>query len=203
MSFFLEVTMRSQKTSPSVPHRCGFTMIELLVVIAIIAILASLLGLGITHVHRRARHAKAKVQIKQLEKAFIAYHDEYGEWPVFGSEDESAPGVDCGDSASRLLRGEIVTGTGGDDLNPQEISYFAITDSMLRNDVDGTFGFIDPWKRCYRYMMDFDDDGVLEVSYGSSSSIIEIEGGGVAVWSQGRDGDDALVGDNVTSWKSQ
>ena len=195
--------MRSQRTSSNVPHRCGFTMIELLAVIAIIAIVASLIGIGITTVHQRARRAKAKVQIKQLEKAFIAYHDEYGEWPVFGPEDESAAGVDCGDSAARLLRGEIVAGAGGDNLNPQEISYFAVTDSMLRIDADGTLGFIDPWKRCYKYMMDFDDDGVLEVSYGSASSIIEIEGAGVAVWSQGPDGDDALVGDNVTSWKSQ
>ena len=124
--------MRSRKTSPRVPHRCGFSLIELLVVIAIIAILASLIGLAISRVQQSSRRAKAKVQIKQLEKAFIAYHDEYGEWPVFDSEDESHAGVDCGDSASRLLRGEIVAGTGGEDLNPQAIIYFAVTDSMLR-----------------------------------------------------------------------
>ncbi len=194
--------MRSRRASSNVPHRAaGFSLIELLVVIGIIVILAGLLMVAIGKVTQSAKRAKAKVQIKQIEKAFIAYHDEYGEWPVFGSENEAAAGINYDTNVVNLLNGEIVT-VAGDNLNPQKIEYYDVTDTMVRQDADGRFGFVDPWKRCYKYMMDFNDDGVLEVVYSSSDSV-EIEGACVAVWSQGPDGDDALTKDNVTSWKSQ
>ena len=187
-------------------RRSAFTLIELLVVMVIIGILSGLIFTSIAAVTKKARMAKAKVQLKQLEKAFVAYHDEYGDWPspLIGYDIEGAgleakhTGIQFGKNAALLLRGENI-----DDLNPQEIKFFDISDNEIRVDNDGTEGFVDPWNYCYKYMMDFNDDGNLMIRFTSGISTNEVKGLGVAIWSQGPDGDDQYGADNITSWKLQ
>jgi len=139
-----------------------------MVVIAIVATVSTLIFVSMASVKNRANYVRAKVQIKQLEKAFVAYHDEYGSWPkgvtgFDGLDDrsmESKPGILLNEDAVRLLRGEDVAG-----LNPRQIVFYEISDSQVRVDNDGVKGFVDPWNCCYKYMMDFDDDGVLTIDF--------------------------------------
>lgn len=191
--------MHSRRTSSNMPHRVsGFSLIELLVVIGIIAILVALLMVAIGMANQGAKRAKAKVQIKQLEKAIQGYKDDNfhpADWPTL-SVPYNAQGIKLRDVAAKILAGSNSTGQ----------VYFDISDNMIRVDRDGARGFVDPWGRCFKFLCDYDDDGKLELPFPSSvgsANMIVLEGVGVAVWSQGPDGDDALVGDNVTSWKTQ
>ena len=187
--------------------RGGFSLIELMVVIAIIAILSGLIFVGVGRAKESARRTKAKVQIKQLEKAFMAYHDEYGEWPkgLIGYDNASddqmeyLTGIQLGENAARLLRGEDI-----EDLNPREIVFYDIPDGAIRRDKHGTIGLVDPWGHCFKYMMDFNDDGVAQILFsnsGGDDNLARVSGLGVAVWSQGPDGNDSLQEDNITNWK--
>jgi prepilin-type N-terminal cleavage/methylation domain-containing protein len=195
--------MRSRRASSNVLHRSGFSLIELLVVIGIIALLASSLGVAITRVQQSSRRAKAKVQIKQLEKAIQAYRDDCYpivlspgnvEWWPELSVPFDAEGMKVLDVAAKTLAGS----------NSLEQVYFDITDTMIRVDEDGDSGFVDPWNRCYKFLCDYDDVGTLDIPFANSlGSMIVLEGVGVAVWSEGPDGDDALTKDNITSWKTQ
>ncbi|MBT3194580.1 MAG: prepilin-type N-terminal cleavage/methylation domain-containing protein [Verrucomicrobia bacterium] len=195
--------------SSSVPRsssRSAFSLIELLVVIAIILILVGLVFVMIGKVQGMANRARAKSDIKQLEKAFVAYHDEYGDWPypLIGYDNNGEDmetvhtGIQLGENAAHLLSGVNV-----DDLNPREIIFFDVPRNRIRRDNDNTVGFVDPWNYCYKYMMDFNDDGEVEARFTSGLSTNIVSGIGVAVWSQGPDGDDQFESDNITSWKSQ
>jgi len=179
-------------------------LIELLVVIAIIGLLSGLIFVGLSNVKEKSRQTKAKIQLKQLEKAFTAYHDEYGEWPKgligydTGSDDymENLTGIQLGENAARMLRGENIN-----DLNPRELVFYEITDGMIKRDGHNTVGFVDPWGHCYKYMMDYNDDGVVNARFTSGQSTNQVSLSGVALWSQGPDGSDAQESDNITSWK--
>jgi prepilin-type N-terminal cleavage/methylation domain-containing protein len=180
--------------------RGGFSLIELLVVVGIIGILASIIFVAIDKTQDAAKRTRAKVQVKQLEKAFTSYFDEYGEWPLRGGEleDEGTEGIPLEEYIAKLLDGETA-----DDQNDQEIRFYNIADGLIRTDPEGVTGFVDPWGRCYRYMMDFDDDGTVEILYVSPSGsnyVERIPGQAVCVWSQGQDGDGSDRKDNITSW---
>jgi len=195
-------------------RRSGFTLVELLTVFAIVGILSALMFAAIGKVKAASRKAKAKVQVKQLEKAIQAYQDDYlhpAEWPRFGDgserEDENRiGGIPVYEDTARILRGEdIERSEGSEGLNAQSNRYFEISDNMIKLDKDNITGFVDPWGRCYRYMCDFDDNGVLQVRFtnsGGNNNMIELKGG-VAVWSQGPDGNDGAQADNITSWKTR
>jgi prepilin-type N-terminal cleavage/methylation domain-containing protein len=59
----------------------GFTLVELLVVIVIIAILASLLLVGMTQMLCRGRAAAAEARVVQLHQAVAVYALEQGTFP--------------------------------------------------------------------------------------------------------------------------
>ncbi len=56
----------------------GFTLIELLVVVAIIGLLSSVVLASLSSARAKARDAKRKLDIKQLEKALEFNYDKYG-----------------------------------------------------------------------------------------------------------------------------
>ena len=205
--------MRSRRVSSNVPHRVvGFTLIELLVVIGIIAILVALLMVAIGKATQSAKRVKAKVQIKQLEKAFVAYHDEYGEWPkgimiydnVADPEtDWGVKGIEVGSNVVSMLNGNMVSVL-AKVFNLEEIQFGSFSD---RQGSDGTTGFLDPWNHGYKYMMDFDDDGKVTSQVTDNDGTISAPSQLVIVWSRGPDGSDRISDggykDDITSWKTQ
>jgi len=59
----------------------GFTIIELLVVIAIIAILSSITLAGVNNIRAKARDTRRKADMRQIEKALLAYYADNGAYP--------------------------------------------------------------------------------------------------------------------------
>lgn len=194
--------------------RGGFTLIELMVVIAIIAILVGLMFVALTKAKESANRAKAKVQVKQLEKAFVEYHDEYGEWPKGMTTYDSDPkeggltGIELEEKCALMLAGKATEGTDGKTYNDREIKFLPSVEIRMSDDGDySKRGYLDPWGHCYKYMMDFNDDGELLVQFsnatGGGDKSVKVNGHEVGVWSRGPDGIDALGGDDITSWKTQ
>jgi prepilin-type N-terminal cleavage/methylation domain-containing protein len=181
--------------------RSAFTLLELLIVITIIAILSGLILMMVGKVQVAAKQAKAKSEVKQLEKAFVAYHDEYGEWPkgIMGYDNVADPetdwgvtGIEVGPDVASMLGGNAVT-VEGIIYNDQGIAFY----EGLAND---------PWRNPYKYMMDFNDDGDVQSQVTDNDNTIYAPGQSVIVWSRGVDGSDRESDggyvDDVISWKN-
>lgn len=86
----------------------GFTLIELLVVIAVIGILASVVMASLNSARMKARDAKRKADMKQIQIALELYYDQVGKYTVY--EDL------CSDSSigsnNGACSGAMVLGTG-------------------------------------------------------------------------------------------
>jgi len=196
--------------------RSGFSLIELLVVIAIIAIVSGLMFVGVQKAKEAQRRAKAKVQVKQLEKAFTAYFDEYGEWPrgmtsYDGGDEDSLIGIEVEEKCALMFAAE-----GDDDMldkhNPQRIRFLPGTEGigMSKDGSHSKRGFLDPWGHCYKYMMDINDDGTIKIKYTQQAGQGDeesVDGYNVVIWSRGADGmdgvDDDGRSDDITSWKKR
>lgn len=72
-------------------HHQGFTLIELLVVIAIIGLLSSVVLASMNSARMKARDARRKADLKQIQIALQLYYDTYGVYPP-----AKIASVDCG-----------------------------------------------------------------------------------------------------------
>jgi len=62
----------------------GFTLIELLVVIAIIGLLSTVIMTSLNSARRKARDARRKIDMKQIQQALDLYYDDNGSYPSTG-----------------------------------------------------------------------------------------------------------------------
>ena len=75
---------------PKKPKSQGFTLIELLVVLAIIALISSVVFTAVNDVRVKARDAKRKADVAQMQKALELYYDDNGFYPL--STGATSPG---------------------------------------------------------------------------------------------------------------
>lgn len=170
----------------------GFTLLELLVVISIIAILAGMVIPMFYSAKERAKEAKARVEVKQLEAAFKAYLDTYKVWPASWPQGTIAP-----------IDGVMVFTLRGDDMpteNPQKIAFYEFPIATnLPNDTTAW----DPWSdpadpaKCRAYYGAIDNDYDNKIQVGEN----EVKRSAV-VWSIGKNRVQEFgLGDDLASWR--
>lgn len=168
--------------------RKGFTLIELLAVIGIIALLASMILMGLNAARERARALEARNMSEQIQLAWSAYLADYHEFPFSSSNQES-------DIIMQTLRGphsdDPPEVSEYRDYNRRGYQYFDIHHLSQ--------GVKDPWGNYYQIAFDLNDSGTVDVPTpdGGTESIRQ----SVAVWSMGNDGESGTPAD-VRSWRS-
>ena len=111
-------------------ERKGFTLVEILVVMAILAILASLMIVGMDASRKKARITKAHAESKQLIQAWKSYWLVYGKWPA-SCEGQSDAQMDS--TTMKFLMGD----------NPKKLPFFEPNEQV------SLVGFKDPWGNLY------------------------------------------------------
>ncbi len=71
----------------------GFTLIELLIVIAMIGVLSTILMVNFVGIRERARDARRKNEIRQIQTALELYRSDYGSYPATGVVDNNCGNV--------------------------------------------------------------------------------------------------------------
>ena len=189
----------------------GFTMIELLTVIAIIGILAGLLFPAISTAMKKAKIAKAQVEIHAIETAWKAYLNEYGQWPVIingpavrylkvtglNADSTSSKGLQTTIDTTALLLGLATTPglpIGAYDSqasNPKLVQFI-----NLKRDTD-TGELHDPWGHTYKFL--FDTSYNNQIANNNLGTVANPIPRNVIVWSSGPDGSDNNA-DDIRSW---
>ncbi len=144
----------------------GFTLIELLVVIAIIGALMALLMPALGRARHQGRVTRAKLEMKQLETAWLGYRNDYRRLPTGITQMDG--------TAVKILRGQNEGGQ-----NTREIAYMEFSDSMSES------GFRDPWGGLYQLAFaTVNDPNRVQVRFGAERLVLHRP---VAVWSLGND----------------
>jgi prepilin-type N-terminal cleavage/methylation domain-containing protein len=199
----------TMKTSRLMNRPAAFTLIELLVVITIIGILASMAFPVINGVMAKARKVRALAVIKDLQVAIKGYQTEYNRYPSPPGGSEAPVQTTAGDLISTLLASDSQQAPG--KLNPRGIKFIDLP--VAKNEKGGLVGasaddytLVDEWGNPYTVIMDTNGDEKIEnPDVGNADS--KISSGappqlpfGVAVYSNGPDGDDKTK-DDITSWR--
>lgn len=137
------------------PRRRGFTLIEMLVVMAILAILAMYIASVLIR-GNRGWTEKARSQIRVIEMALDAYHDEFGTYPPdtgYGLAMESSPGTYDAGSLWRYLILQVTDARTGKSLGPFLEEW---PQEALREYADAAAGrsfyLTDPWGQPYAFV---------------------------------------------------
>jgi prepilin-type N-terminal cleavage/methylation domain-containing protein len=187
-------------------HSRGYTLLELLVVIAIIALLAAIAVPAGNAVLLRAKVARSKATIHNLQTAIAGYHTEYHRYPVETGAAADAEIVT--DEADPLIM--VLLGAGDQPMNRKGVAFFSESGSTggrsgLRYD-DESAALLDPWGRPFHVLLDTDSNNlVANPDRENESDAISGEASrnlphGIAIYSHGPDGKPHTK-DDIVSWR--
>ncbi len=197
---------RSSSVQTSDPWRfpSAFTFIELLVVMAIIAALAAMLFPTIRSSLVKSRDYKAQVEVSAIEVALKGLFNEYNKWPDF----YAMPGLTNSTPLENTQGGipmksdlvNILQGRNTSDVlvhNPRLRRFMEFSERSI----NAQGQFVDPWGNPYKFMVVYNYDNILTVTYsaGLSTNLYR----SVAVWSMGPDEANSTLTeleDDVISW---
>lgn len=117
----------------------GFTLVELLIVIAIIGILSTVLMVNFVGIRERARDAKRKSDLRQMQAALELYRTDNGAYPI-GSLNCGSP-LEVGSKRymtkipSDPLTASCYTYTSGDGVT---YTYYGCLENTNDSEKDGT-----------------------------------------------------------------
>ena len=171
--------------------RGAFTLIELLVVIAIIGILAGMLFPVINKAIKKAKIARVRAVVTQLDSAWQNYYREYGTWPSIYTAEDPPNKLDL--AAVKILRGEDVPTS----ANPRLIRFMQFPEAVM---APMNADFLDEWGNQYRFVLDTDYGDTIDTGvHGVLNRLC-------AVWSCGPDGKSdsaANSADDIVSWQKK
>ena len=131
----------------------GFTLIELLMVIAIIGILANVILPSVQTARDKARVAKAKVELNQIDTAMRLLHEDTGNYPngesaVCPPADDAGNEIDVNDpNAGLSANGQSWSGWEGPYMDVEEdpwgTPYYLDTDYQCLAETEGCDGLAD------------------------------------------------------------
>ncbi len=190
-------------------NRKHFTLTELLMAIAIIVILAALAIPTSISAIKKAENAKAVSEMNTLMEALKNYETTYGAIPVkqllgaIGQDDEVPRAEDnASDTAQesdtyttliQVLQGENKE-ISSKKLNPRKIKFLDVQENT-----EGVY--LDPWGHKYFIVLDGDYDGKIKTKDieipGLPKNIILHQS--IIIWSEGPDGNQKEVSDNLYS----
>lgn len=126
----------------------GFTLIELLVVIAVIGLLSTIVMVSLNKARAKARDAKRKTDLKQLQTAVEMYINEYGAPPVTSSYGEANGGG--WDSSYEGDFMQFLKGIAG-SANPKNIQFMSSVPKDPQNSGTGDCSSFSGYHYCYYY----------------------------------------------------
>lgn len=130
----------------------------------------------------RAKQIATLSQLKQIQAGLVAYRAEYGTWPVQPSR---ADAEDSDIAVQKALRGIDA------NSNPKKIVFAELSEKWIVAD-----RLVDSWGNPLHFRFDDDDDGKVTVG-------TEVVTSPVAIWSNGRNGQDDNAGiDDIAVWKN-